>query len=970
MNEWLDPTLGLLMGRQVKQMAAFDGDVSGAEVPEQIELRGVRTHNLKCVDCAIPRGRLTVFTGPSGSGKSSLAFDTLYAEGQRRYTESLSTYARQFIERLERPPVDHVANIQPALALRQHNDVSNARSTVGTVTEINDHLELLFTHAGEVRCPECDEVVRRDTVATGLEALGRLEEGARLVLVAPVPAPVVEHRPTLFKQLVADGYGRVYLGGEAVDLDGEGVEAAMGLDELPVIIDRIVLKHEGLMRQSEAIEAAFALGKGRVLVFRWKEQAPTIRLDRGFRCNGCDREFTEPQPALFSFNSSLGACPTCTGFGKTIGVDFRKVIPNDRATLEGGALAPLETPSYARVKSRMLEGARERGVPVDLPFRLMSREHQRWVREGDGGKWYGIRGFFERLEQKQYKTSVRVLIARYRGYDLCPTCEGARLSYDAQCVTVAGATLGDLWAMRLEELLVWFRGLDLGGMQRRVAIVVEEIMHRLIFLQQVGLGYLTLDRQSRTLSGGEMQRIHLTASLGRALTDTLYVLDEPTAGLHARDSMRLLRVLKGLRDLGNTVVVVEHDPEIILGADHLVELGPGGGERGGEIVWSGSREAFEAADTLTRHALNRPLDAPRAEVDLARGGALFAEGEAQEWFGVVGAREHNLEEITVRFPCRRLSVVTGVSGSGKSTLMHQCLVNNWKRSRGTGVDAGAIERLEGMDQFEDVVVMSQGAIGRSARSNALTYTKAYDDVRRLLSSTARAAELGLSAGDFSFNTKGGRCERCEGMGSIVVEMHFMPDVEITCPECQGKRFTERVLGARWEGKNIHDILEMTVQEGADFFRDHRGISRKLRPLLDVGLGYIRLGQSTSTLSGGEAQRLKLATYLAEGQKSGGTRPVLLIFDEPTVGLHLKDVEVLLGALRQMTALGHTIVAVEHHQEFIAEADYVVDLGPDAGPRGGQVVATGTPREIAAHPDSVTGACLRELFDRLDRPEQP
>ena len=925
-----------------------------AAAPEHIQLKGVHTHNLKGIDVEIPQGKLTVVTGLSGSGKSSLAFDTLYAEGQRRYTESLSTYARQFLQQLERPPVDFVKNIQPAVALRQHNETQNARSTVGTVTEIDDHLHLLFTHIGEVTCVECGHIVQRDTLASALDAVLAMEEGSKLVVVADIDASNEELRPAILKQLVQDGYRRLLVNGEVLELDdAEALERVLGMDEFPLVIDRIVVREDQKMRLSEALEAGFSMGKGRLVLYEHRASEPFQVFDRAFRCNNCGTDAIEPQPALFSFNSSLGACPTCTGFGKTVGLDFKKVIPNPTVTLENGAIAPFETSKYTTYKDKMLRACRKEGVPVNLPFRKLTREHQRFVKEGGTG-WNGVRGFFKMLQGKQYKTHVRIFLARYRGYDDCQDCLGARLGPQARNVRVHGMAVSDFWEMRLEEMLERLGEIPFTPKEREtVGVLLDEILHRLRYLNTVGLGYLTPGRQSRTLSGGEMQRIHLTTSLGRALTDTLYVLDEPTAGLHAIDSSRLLKTLHRLRDLGNTVVVVEHDPEIILGADHIIELGPYSGERGGELIFEGAIESFLKTETLTSASLRTRVVQEPDPAPLP---------EDHPHVEIIGAREHNLEDLSVRFPHERLTVITGVSGSGKSTLLNRTLYNGWRRLKGQGgVEAGAVDALEGLTQFDTVVMMSQSAVGRSSRSNALSYTKGYDDVRKLFSQTESANKEGLTMGDFSFNTPGGRCENCQGAGTITIEMHFMADIEITCPECQGKRFTDRVLSVEYQGKNIDDVLNMTVEDGLEFFKSHKALIRKIQPLADVGLGYLRMGQPTPTLSGGEAQRLKLATYIAQGNKRGDVDPVLFIFDEPTVGLHLKDVEVLLGALRKLVELGHTVLVIEHNTDFIAQCDWVVDLGPGAGPHGGKLVVCGTPRQVAACKESVTGQHLEELF---------
>ncbi|MFU8805838.1 MAG: excinuclease ABC subunit UvrA, partial [Bradymonadaceae bacterium] len=861
---------------------------------------------------------------------------------------SLSTYARQFLQRMSRPPIDGVHNIQPAVALRQKNDVSNARSTVSTITEIDDHLQLIYTHAGTSSCPRCEALVERDTASGVVETLYESGEEKRLIVVAEIDAAVPEHRGLVLKHLVQEGYRRLYIDHETIDIVESDIEGLLDRESYPVVVDRLVLRPEERMRVSEAIEAGMGLGKGRVLVFDHEAHTEPLVFDQAFRCNECGLDLIEPQPALFSFNSSLGACVTCSGFGKTMGVDFKKVVPNPAASLVDGTIAPFQTPKYAKHQRALIEACREKGIPIDIPFNKLKPDEQKFVRKGGAGtKYKGVDKVFSALKSKQYKTHVRIFLARYRGYDLCSDCDGTRLTRDARSVRFNDLIISDIWSMRIEQALELFENLEIPeGQLARVKILLDEIVSRLRYLVEVGLGYLTLDRQSRTLSGGEMQRIHLTSSLGRALTDTLYVLDEPTAGLHARDSQRLLQVLKNLRDLGNTVVVVEHDPEIILGADRILHLGPMGGEHGGELLYDGPIEGFEL----------------RQEDDFAALPLAEDMGEPAAWVRIVGATQHNLDDLTVEFPHERLSVLTGVSGSGKSTLMQDILYNGWRRLQGQGgVEAGQFDRIEGIDTFDDVVMMDQSAIGRSSRSNALSYTKGYDDIRRLYSQTRTAQAVGLTIGDFSFNTSGGRCETCEGTGTITVEMHFLADVEIECETCMGKRFTSRVLGVEYRGKNIHDVFEMTVDEAVEFFKDTAPLIRKLSPLQEVGLGYLRLGQTTATLSGGEAQRLKLAAYIAEGRKRGETRPVLFIFDEPTVGLHLRDVAVLLRALRKLVALGHTVIVIEHNTDFIARCDWVVDLGPGAGPEGGKLVACGTPKDVAARDESITGQYLRELI---------
>lgn len=940
--------------------------------PEQfVLLRGVRTHNLKNVDCRIPHGKLTVISGVSGSGKSSLAFDTLYAEGQRRYTESLSTYARQFLQRMERPPVEAVKNIQPALALRQKNEVSNARSTVGTITEIDDHLQLIYTHIGETICPDCEVAVSRDTVPGVVDELEALDDGTRLIIVAEADGGEPEHRHAVLKHLVQEGYRRLFIEREQVDISESDIETLLDRKSFPVVIDRLVIRDDEDMRYAEAVEAGFALGSGRIEVYFYDdlERAP-LSFDEGFRCNGCGQDFVEPQPALFSFNSPLGACEECSGFGKVMDIDFKKVIPSQKISLKEGAIAPLETPAYESERRRLFEACREQGISLETAYSELSEAAKNFIIEGaddpklrkKGSGYRGLRGFFKDLKKKQYKTHIRILLARYRGYDRCPKCRGHRLNLSARNVRVAGLGIGDIWQLRLEEAAEYFDGLKLPEHQlARVKTVLEEIRYRLKYLVDIGCGYLSLDRQSRTLSGGEMQRIHLTTSLGRALTDTLYVLDEPTAGMHARDTENLMQTLYRLRDLGNTVVVVEHDPEVIEGADYVIEIGPGGGEKGGEILFEGPIEEFVGRDTLTSRSL-------KEREELARVGLKRAEERdpakitAQGFVSVHGATLHNLKDLTVSIPVGSLTAMTGVSGSGKSTLCGDVLFEGWKEwKKSGGYDFGAAERLMGLQKFYDFVLMDQSAVGRSSRSNSLSYSGAFDDVRRLFAGTRQAKEQGLAVGDFSFNTAGGRCETCQGTGTITVEMHFMADIEVTCDDCQGKRYGRQVLEVEYRGKNIADIFEMTVAEGVEFFDHRAALVRKLSPLLDVGLGYLRMGQTTATLSGGEAQRLKLATYIAEGQKRGNTRPVFFIFDEPTVGLHMLDVTTLVGALRKLVELGHTVLVIEHNIDFIAQCDNVIDLGPGAGPAGGEVVALGSPKRVAELNKGYTGRYLAELF---------
>lgn len=929
---------------------------------DHIALEGVETHNLKEIDVQIPHKALTVISGVSGSGKSSLAFDTLYAEGQRRFTESLSTYARQFLRQMEKPPIRKVHNILPAVALRQKNSITHARSTVATLTEIADHLQLVYTHVGVTTCPECQKVVRRDTVASVAEALNALGQGRRLIFLADVNVLEVQTPQQVLSALTAEGYQRLYLNGETVQLTDVDVEALLDRKSFPVVIDRLKTATGELMRLREAIEHAFELGDGHLRVLDVTERGAEPvehHFDRRFACNGCQKTFIEPLPALFSYNSPIGACPECSGFGKTAATDPKKIIPNEGLTLKQGAVSVFETESRVAHKRKFLKKMAEEGVPVDVPYGELSEAQRDLVLYGKG-RYKGVMGFFDRMRAKRNKPYARVLLARYRGYTRCPSCDGSRFSAEARAVAVGGHTIAQFYGLRVGEALELIESFDLAQQDReRVAPLLEEIVSRLRYLNHVGLGYLHLTRQSRTLSGGEVQRIQLTSSLGRTLTDTLYVLDEPTAGLHARDTLRLMEVLEQLRDIGNAVVVVEHDPDMILGADWAIELGPMGGERGGQLLFQGDAAALRASETPTGKALGQ-----RNLTGMAFEGSPRFDPERDAHFKIVGASENNLRDVTVAIPVGRLTCVTGVSGSGKTSLVHRCLYDSARRAKGLGgVEATQVREVEGLGLFQDIILMEQGGLGRSSRSTVASYAKAWDGIRKLFGKLKASQERGLGAASFSFNTAGGRCEKCEGTGRQVIEMHFMADIEIVCDECQGHRFVNKVLEVRHRGKNISDVLKMTVKEAMSFFEGQRAITNRLSALMEVGLGYLRIGQTTSTLSGGEAQRLLLASYLGQKkfQRDGG---LLFIFDEPTIGLHLQDIDVLLRALRRTIDEGHTVLVVEHNIDFIACADHVIDLGPEGGDGGGEVVAEGTPEDVAGVEASWTGRHLRELLEQL------
>ena len=953
-----------------------------------IEVRGARTHNLKGVSVSIPHRRLSVVTGVSGSGKSSLAFDTLYAEGQMRYVESLSAYSRQFLEQLERPPVESITGLPPAIALEQKNTVKNARSTVGTATEIADYLRLLFASVGRTFCPECGIRVERHTVQAAVDACLTLPPGSRLIVLAPVARAAAEGsaelRPweSLKRDLERQGFRRLWLDGRIADLadipdphasvtlsrDPKGSARRSPPAEIDVVIDRLVLAQQPAdtrSRLAESLESAFKAGSGRATVLVLDDAGAELQrlpFDVRFNCSRCGREFPQPEPQLFSFNSALGACPTCEGFGRTSDLDPDKIIPDGRKSIDNGAITCWQTPAYKQIHKECRRACHARGIRTDVPYVDLSDAARRFLWEGEGD-WLGIRGFFDWLETKRYKVHVRVMIARYRGYYSCPTCKGRRLRPEALSVFLVPyspsnpkseirnpkSNIADLATEPVKNLRAWFDALRLApDEEEKAAVLLREIRSRLAYLDDVGLDYLTLDRQTRSLSGGESQRINLAAALGSSLTNTLYVLDEPTVGLHARDTRRLLGILRSLIAKGNTCVVVEHDPDMIRAADHLVDLGPGAGEAGGEVIYEGPFDALAACDAseTARQLLTHDR---RAFSPYAR--------KPKGWITLSGARQHNLKNLTVRFPLGVLACVTGVSGSGKTTLVHHCLYGQFMHRRGRPVDdVGRCDDLDGHDDLDDLVLVDQSPIGLSTRSNPITYVKAYGAIRNLLAQTPRARVGGVSPGDFSFNVAGGRCEVCRGVGTVTHDMYFMPDVTVVCQECGGKRFKKKVLDVRWNGRNIDDILDMTVQQAVAHFAEHTSILSALQPLVDVGLGYIRLGQNTSSLSGGEAQRLKLASYLATPRKG---EKYLFLFDEPTTGLHLADIAVLLKTFHRLVHAGHSILVIEHNLDFISQADWVIDLGPEGGASGGELVAEGPPESIAKVKHSYTGRFLAE-----------
>ncbi|MEO8275063.1 MAG: excinuclease ABC subunit UvrA [Thermoanaerobaculia bacterium] len=922
-----------------------------------IEVEDARTHNLKGISCRVPHGKLTVVTGPSGAGKSSLVFDTIFAEGQRRFVESMSTYARQFLDQMERPPVGDVRNVLPAVALEAKNSVRNARSTVGTITEIHDVLRLLFANLGEVRCPLGHGLAQRFTAGEAALDLATGAAGEQFLLAARLARPV-EGADLALGELVAQGFARRLEGSEIVPLlPAEGWPAAR--DPLVLALGRFRAAPEASARIAATVEDAWKLGARAVEAV----SAAGVRYYcRDLACPTCGLALRIPTPALFSFNSPLGACATCEGFGRVIGIDPDRVVPDPRKSLSERPIAPWNTPAYEELYDGLLAAARKRRVPLDRAYAELSPEDREWIWRGEG-RFTNLDKFFHWLEGRTYRVHVRVLLARYRAYNPCPDCHGGRLNAEALAVRLCGRTMPDLLAMSVEDLADWFderqfsdRELEIGGH------LLDEMRERLSVLRRVGLDYLSLDRQSRTLSGGETQRIHLAAALGSGLTSTLYVLDEPTIGLHPQDNERLLALLRDLARRGNTVLVVEHDRTIVLGADHLIDLGPAAGENGGEVVAEGSvAEVLAHPTSLTAHYM-RDANPTAARQHVARfrreRGRQSIEDELSGHgrIRIRGAREHNLRGIDVEFPLDALVAVTGVSGSGKSTLVENVLYGNYRRSRGfADVDAGRCDEIVGLDLVSEVSLVDQGPIGRSSRSNPVTYLKAYDDLRRIYAGAEEARRRGITPAHFSFNVEAGRCPECEGTGVLEVDMQFMAPVVVRCERCQGRRFRPEVLAVRHLGRDIAQTLELTVDEALEVFAREKPLVRKLTPLAEVGLGYLRLGQATSTLSGGEAQRLKLASFLGRPATAGRH---LFLFDEPTTGLHLADIDLLYRTLRKLVLRGDGVVVVEHNLDFLARVDWIVDLGPGGGMHGGNLLFCGPFAPFLDEGESPTAQMLR------------
>jgi excinuclease ABC subunit A len=947
---------------------------------EEIRVRGARVHNLKNIDFVIPHNAITVVSGVSGSGKSSLAFDTLYAEGQRRYIESLSAYARQFLERIEKPDVDEITGIAPAIAIRQKNSTRNPRSTVATATEIYDYLRLLFARIGRTFCLRCGEEVRKDTLDEIAAKVLALPEGRRFYVLyelklsaEPMAAdatnapqaprarkPIKLTQEAVRESLVSlrkRGFNRLYQ-------DGRVFEFATPEDLLDVnfskpvyvLVDRLVLSPEVRSRLMDSIEICYREGRGEAIlefVSDSPEQAPErMVFNERFDCKKCGTIYQEPEPRLFSFNNPYGACPRCQGFGNTIDFDLDRVVPDKSKSLSDGAIEPWTKPRYRQLTMEMRKFARTKNIPVDVPYRDLTITQRSAILDGDKKEGYeGVKGFFAWLERKKYKLHVRVFLSRYRGYATCPDCNGTRLRAEARAVKVAGRSITEVCQMTVKEARPFFDGLKLTELEAAIAEkILEEIQQRLRFLDEVGLDYLSLDRLTSTLSGGETQRIQLATSLSSRLVGALYVLDEPSIGLHPRDTNRLIEILKGLRDLGNTLLVVEHDPDTIMAADYVMDLGPGAGEHGGKLIFSGTRDQMlKDPHSLTGRYLRGELKI------LVPPQRRKPQGK---FIKIFGAHSHNIKGLDLMIPLGVLVAVTGVSGSGKSTLVYDVLYKALQARRTGGNWREFCDRLEGDNNVAAVEMVDQSPIGRTPRSNPATYLKAFDCIREVFAATPEAKKRGFTPGHFSFNIPGGRCEACQGDGTVTVEMRFLADVELVCEECRGTRYKSSVLDVHYKEKNIHDVLQMTVREALSFFAPNPKVTAKLRVLEEVGLSYLRLGQSGTTLSGGEAQRLKLAAHLTRQENTG----ILYIFDEPTTGLHFDDIQKLLTAFRKLIDGGASVMIIEHNLDVIKSADWVIDMGPEGGDEGGRVVATGTPEQVGRNSQSHTGKFLGKILN--------
>ncbi|MFD0975483.1 excinuclease ABC subunit UvrA [Salinimicrobium gaetbulicola] len=923
-------------------------DISGVDPKQNIIIKGAKLHNLKNINAIIPRNKLVVLTGLSGSGKSSLAFDTLYAEGQRRYVESLSSYARQFLGRLNKPQVDSIKGIAPAIAIEQKVNSTNPRSTVGTSTEIYDYLKLLFARVGRTYSPVSGNEVKKDTVTDVIDYVKSFEEGSKMLLLAPIHVEESRTAEEKLNVLLQQGYSRIKVKDEVLRID-EADLSGLGKKDLFLVVDRIVFKDDEdfLNRLADATQTAFFEGKGELFVETLSDKK-IRQFSNKFELDGMT--FLEPNVHLFSFNNPYGACPKCEGYGDVIGIDEDLVIPNTGLSIYENAIFPWRGDSMSWYRDQLVNNSHKFNFPIHKPYFELTQEQKDLI--WTGNKYFeGLNDFFAFLESKAYKIQNRVMLSRYRGKTRCSVCKGKRLRPEANYVKIAGATITELVEMPINKVSAFFDNLELNKHDAAIAKrLLTEIRNRLHFLSQVGLDYLTLNRKSNTLSGGESQRINLATSLGSSLVGSMYILDEPSIGLHPRDTQKLIGVLKSLRDLGNTVIVVEHDEDIMKAADEIIDIGPEAGTHGGEVVATGTFEDILLSDSLTARYLNNSM---RIEVPEKRRTSKY-------FVDVIGARENNLKNIDVRFPLGVFTAVTGVSGSGKSTLVKKILYPAMlKEVGGYGEKAGQFTKIEGsFSNIASVEFVDQNPIGRSSRSNPVTYIKAYDDIRNLFSKQKLSDIRGYKPKHFSFNVDGGRCETCKGEGEVTIEMQFMADVHLVCETCNGKRFKKEILEVNFADKNIDDILNMTIDDAVAFFTENGEdkITSKLKPLQDVGLGYVQLGQSSSTLSGGEAQRIKLASFLVKGTTK---EKALFIFDEPTTGLHFHDIQKLLKSFNALLAKGHSVIVIEHNMDLVKCADHVIDLGLDGGETGGKLIATGTPEEVAQNKESYTAPFLKE-----------
>src|SRR5262249_23865048 len=985
--------------------------LKAAIAKDQIEIRGARQNNLKGIDIDLPLGKLTVITGPSGSGKSSLAFETIYAEGQRRYVETFSPYMRQFLDRMDKPRVDHIRGIPPAIAIEQANPVKSSRSTVGTMTEINDYLKLLWPRVARAFCPNCNREIRPETAQSIGHQVLHDRAGKTVLITFWIAVPSKTEPRRFFEFLQQQGYLRVWIGNQIVRVDADPKIKRLG-PRVQVIQDRITISEENSARLIEAIETALRFGKGKINIISIaveagvspatpKDAADTdattiseVPFSTGWHCAHCDLDIRPTTPGLFSFNNPLGACPACRGFGRTIAIDLNKAIPNRSLSIKQGVVRVFRGAEFGESQKDLLRACARKEIDIDVPFEELPKADQDFVIEGEkrsgdyteedyeNDRWYGVRGFFRWLESKTYKMHVRVLLSRYRAYVTCPSCKGGRYQPEALNYKIAAAvysrrhgarraplqlTLPEFQALSVSDARDFLRASEIPSNDSTARMLRDEICARLNYLCEVGVGYLTLDRSTRTLSGGEVQRVNLTTCLGASLVNTLFVMDEPSVGLHPRDVSQLVRVMHNLRDKGNTLLVVEHEEQIIRAADNLIDIGPGRGEHGGELVWNGALENFLSRDGAS-YSLTRDYLTNRKSIPVPKSRRRWTSS-----IKIIGARQHNLKSIDVELPLGVFACVTGVSGSGKSTLIHDVLYRNLLISKGQSSDQepGACKSVTGAHHIRDVIMVDQAPLVRTPRSTPLLYLRLYDRVRELFAAQPEAMSRGLAPSTFSFNSGSGRCERCSGTGYEKIEMQFLSDLFVRCAECEGKRFQPHVLKVQLHGKSIHDLLKLTVSEAIEFFAqigENKTLAEPLGVLEEVGLGYLRLGQPLNTLSGGESQRLKLVGHLAETNNTeptnGNANGNLFIFDEPTTGLHFDDVAMLLRLFQRLVDRGHSIAVIEHNLEVIKCADWIVDLGPEAGDAGGDVVATGTPEQVAKIDRSYTGRFLGSVLAKL------